>query len=44
MIEEDNMHDDGDVYMGEYNHPFAINILKWAHKMWLQRGNSLIVL
>ena len=24
MIEEDNMHDDGDVYMGEYKPPFTI--------------------
>ena len=28
MIEEDNMHDDGDVYMGEYKPPFAIKLMK----------------
>ena len=28
MIEEDNMHDDVDVYMGEYKPPFAIKLMK----------------
>ena len=28
MIEEDNINDDGDVYMGEYKPPVSIKLMK----------------